>query len=53
MVRFISLICAGLSSLFAGIAWLLQQPPLPFIALARWFHQRAVDLNSRSNRDAQ
>lgn len=50
MAGFLSLICAGLSSFFAGIAWLLQQPPLPFIALARWFHQRAIDLSNRNNR---
>lgn len=48
----LALICACLSSLFAGIAWLLQHPPLPFIALARWFHQRAVDINSRNHKDA-
>ena len=52
MAGFIALICAGLSSLCAGIAWLLQHPPLPFIALARWFHQRAVDINSRNYKDA-
>lgn len=34
-------ICAGLSALSAGIAWLLQMPPLPFIALSRWFDQQA------------
>lgn len=33
--------CAGMSALSAGIAWLLQMPPLPFIALSRWFDQQA------------
>ena len=50
MAGLIALICAGLSSFFAGIAWLLQLPPLPFIALARWFNQQAINLNRRNRR---
>lgn len=42
----LSTICAGLSSSFAGIAWLLQLLPIPAIGIARWFDRQARQLKS-------
>lgn len=42
----LSITCASLSSIFAGVAWLLQLFPLPALGLARWFDRHATRLSS-------
>lgn len=42
----LSIACAGLSSVCAGIAWVLQLLPIPLIGLARWFDRQARRLST-------
>lgn len=42
----LSISCAGLSMLFASVAWALNLLPQPAISLARWFDEQARRLST-------
>lgn len=45
----LSIVSACLSALCGCIAWLLMLLPAPFVALGRWFDQRASQLSGGSD----
>ena len=51
MAGVLSIVCAGLSSLFAGIAALLQFLPMPMISLARFFDRAAVRFSRQARKE--